>query len=221
VITSLEGVWIWQQLHACGCTRDARVLPALLALLRVEDAWFPESEKVRRAAAWALGRLGLESVDELLADLDGGELAREGAADALGYIEDAGAVQRLHDLALDRSPRVVLWAALSLAKHGEVAVGALKDGLTCATDFRSAAHLADALRMVGSTSARAALDQHLATAAPDWAAGLREILMRRSLEHAMCGKTSDVDSVPAQIRLPTPPTSTKLTKLSIVPLPQG
>ncbi len=176
-----DGVWIWEQLQEWGSTREPQALPALLALLRIEDAWFEESTKVRRAAAQALGRLGLDAVDELLADANGGELAREGAADALGYVEGAEAVERLHDLALDASPRVVLWAALSLAKHGESAVDALRDVLGRTIDFRSAAHLADALRIIGSAKARSALDGHLATTAPDRAEALRELLMRRGL----------------------------------------
>jgi hypothetical protein len=123
----------------------------------------------------------LDAVDQLLADPNGGELAREGAADALGYVQSAEAINRLHDLAVDGSPRVVLWAALSLAKHGESAVDALRDGLERAVDFRSAAHLADALRIVDSASAQTALDRHLATATPDRAEALRHLLTRRAL----------------------------------------
>lgn len=185
---SSEGTWIWERVQEWGSAPDARALPALLALLRIEDAWFPESTKVRRAAAWALGRLGLDAVDQLLADPNGGELAREGAADALGYVQSAEAINRLHDLAVDGSPRVVLWAALSLAKHGESAVDALRDGLERAVDFRSAAHLADALRIVDSASAQTALDRHLATATPDRAEALRHLLTRRArLEQCQAG----------------------------------
>ena len=96
VSASSEGAWICEQLREWGAAREARALPALVALLLVEDAWFPESTKVRRTAAWALGRLGSEAVDQLLADPNGGELAREGAADALGYVESSEAVERLH-----------------------------------------------------------------------------------------------------------------------------
>jgi HEAT repeat protein len=176
-----EGSWIWERVQEWCAAPDARALPALVALLRIEDPWFPESTKVRRAAAWALGQLGLDAVDQLLDDPNGGELAREGAADALGYVHDAEAVNRLHALAIEGTPRVVLWAALSLAKHGESAVDALRDGLERAVDFRSAAHLADALRIVDSPSARTALDRHLATTTPDWADAMRELLTRRAL----------------------------------------
>ena len=178
---SNEGAWICEQLREWGAAREARALPALVALLLVEDAWFPQSTKVRRTAAWALGQLGSEAVDQLLADPNGGELAREGAADALGYVESSEAVERLHDLAVEGSPRVVLWAALSLAKHGDAAVVALQDGLERATDFRCAAHLADALRIVGSVAARSTLERHLAMEAPDRADALRELLTRRAL----------------------------------------
>jgi HEAT repeat protein len=176
-----EGAWICEQLQEWGAAREPRALPALVALLLVEDVWFPQSTKVRRAAAWALGRLGSEAVEQLLADPGGGELAREGAADALGYVESAEAVERLRDLAAEGSPRVVLWAALSLAKHGDAAVDALRDGLERAIDFRCAAHCADALRIIGSKSASSALERYLATEAPDRAEALRELLARRTL----------------------------------------
>lgn len=181
VSASSEGAWICEQLREWGTAREARALPALVALLQVEDTWFPQSTKVRRAAAWALGRLGSDAVDQLLADPSGGELAREGAADALGYVESAEAVERLHNLAVEGSPRVVLWAALSLAKHGDAAVDALRDGLERAIDFRCAAHCADALRIIGSKSSSSILERHLATEAPDRAEALRELLTRRAL----------------------------------------
>jgi HEAT repeat protein len=181
VSASSEGARICEQLRQWGAAREWRALPALVALLLVEDAWFPQSTKVRRAAAWALGRLGSEAVDQLLADPSGGELAREGAADALGYVESADAVERLDELAAEGSPRVVLWAALSLAKHGDAAVAALRDRLERAADFRCAAHFADALRLIDSKSARSALEHHLATEAPDRAEALRELLARRAL----------------------------------------
>lgn len=180
VSASSEGAWICEQLQEWGAAREPRALPALVVLLRVEDVWFPQSTKVRRAAAWALGRLGPEAVDQLLADPRGGELAREGAADALGYVESVEAIERLHDLAVEGCPRVVLWAALSLAKHGDAAVDALRDGLERAIDFRCAAHCADALRIIGSMSARSTLERHLAMETPDRADALRELLARRA-----------------------------------------
>jgi len=72
VRVSDEGTRIWERVQEWGSAPDPRALPALVALLRIEDA--------------------------------------EGAADALGYVQGTEAVNRLHDLALDGSPRVVLWA---------------------------------------------------------------------------------------------------------------
>jgi hypothetical protein len=174
-----EGAWIWGHLQQWGREREPRSLPALIALLSIEDRWFPESEHVRRAAAQVLGLLGIAAVDELLAHPQGGILAREGAADALGFVTDAAALQRLHALALDRNPRVVLWASLSLAKHGESAVRILREALEDTADFHRAAHLADGLRLIGSPGAHRALSSYLAAAAPDVASNVHAVLEAR------------------------------------------
>src|SRR4051794_14952648 len=74
-----EGVELWEKVRAWGKQRNTAAVPQLLALASRPDEFFPEDEKIRRIATWALGRMGFEvlAVHADLADASQW-LAREG-----------------------------------------------------------------------------------------------------------------------------------------------
>lgn len=189
----MQGDWICDQLRSFGLSRESNAIPAIMAVLAAEDRWYPESTRVRRTAAWALGRIGLPVIHRILDKGGLSELSREGVADALGFVEETeGALWWLALLSTDKSDRVVLWAALSLAKHGGPAVPVLRGSLERTTNFKSAAHLMDALRLIATPEADMAIADYLDLTDSGWSIALRTVLAHR----VGCGLPKPRSSVP-------------------------
>ena len=175
-----DGHEMWREVKLWGDAQERTAIPGLVALLAIPDRWFPEDQSVRRAATHALARMGIDELLALdyLADSDNW-LVREGFADALGELGDPRGVPTLKRLAQDPDERVVLWAALSLAKCGRAGIPALSGSLESVSSPASEAHLAEALDRIADPDARRALHKHLRRLPSDRRSCLEDLLRRR------------------------------------------
>ncbi len=169
--------------EALGEIGDPRAIPALVGALK------DENERVRRAAAVALGRIGAPAVPALIGALkDADREVRRAAAEALGRIGDREAVPALIGALKDADWEVRGAAAEALVRIGAPAVPALVGALKDENGWvRGAA--AEALGRVGDPRAVPALVGALEDA-EEW--------VRRAAAGAL-GRIGDREAVPALV----------------------
>ena len=149
-----------------------------------------EYENVRRAAAWALGQIGMPAVPALLEALkDNNWWVRQAAAWALGEMGDPQSVPALLEALKDEGGVVRQAAAEALGEIGVPAVPALLEALK-AEDGRVCQAAALALGKIGDPQAVPALIQALKERYGD---------VRRAAALAL-GKIGDPQAVPALIQ---------------------
>lgn len=115
---------VWYAAKVVGVYRLEELIPDLVALLKREPKSLGDhNTDVHLISAWSLGKFNFELVIQPLMKLVSSENPRTrlAAADVLGEIGDARAIDLLATLAMDADKNVVLWAALSLAKIGKPA----------------------------------------------------------------------------------------------------
>jgi dephospho-CoA kinase len=116
----------WLLVKALGIYRSAPALSTLIDICKQPDVSFGHTT-LHSICAWALGRIGsgaYESVIMLLRERD--PETRRCAVDALGELRDSRSIDALCSVLENDEHEVKLWAGLSLAKIGRVALPRLR-----------------------------------------------------------------------------------------------
>lgn len=156
---------VWHAIKGVGLKKIREAVPTLVQILGTPPEPLGEDENTDlcRIAAWALAEIGYDDMAQYVQGIEKNPnpLLREGFADALGMTKDPRALEALGKLMSDPVPSVRLWAALSLSKLGEVALPVIDHKLGNTSDLRTAFYLLDALRKIGTPSAREITNRYL------------------------------------------------------------
>ena len=140
----------WYALKAIGDLKGIDAKDQLLSVLQQPDYEFDESS-LHRICARAIGQIGsVLSTDIInLLKTTSSQQTRVALIDALGEIADPAAVPVLSEQLVSQTRAVKLWAALSLAKIGEVSLPVFSSALAGA-DAELVFIIADALAIIGT-----------------------------------------------------------------------
>jgi len=133
LIKSENALASWYACKAIGSRRIEAGIDGLLSVLETDAPLLDDHETDRRLiAAWSLAKFGFDKVGaKLIGAYDSGnELLRLGVVDTLGELRDERGLKTVIFAIQNDDYKVALWAALSAAKIGRVALQPLKELLT-------------------------------------------------------------------------------------------
>ncbi len=151
-LKSSDGYHAWHAAETAGNQKTREAIPLLFEIISRPNPDLGDAD-LRRISVWALAQFSYAELEVAAAKtaVSQNPLAREGVADLLGfYSSSEPAFALLKVLAKDENYDVRLWAALSLAKHGEKALSFLKQLQSSAGDKRDRDLWDDALAKIAN-----------------------------------------------------------------------
>lgn|GEM_PF-6074161 len=154
----------WATINLCGQTRMVEATDLILAAVAAKRSTLSE-EKITSIAAWSLAQFDashvVDKIERRLANAD--PTTKLCFADYLGFIKNEKALHLLDRLIQQPETKISLWAALSLSKHGELAIPILRRNLFALTREDPIVFILDALGKIGTPAAASVASDFLAT----------------------------------------------------------